>query len=349
MARPANRSYESNTKAARKVININSRPRQPRPRLRFSKSLLEFGAILLLLAITGILFLVKPHFPSLFHGSSSSGNGAGGAVAIQVTPQEAAVPVPSGQTKILLLGSDQRTNDPGFRTDVIILVTLDPEKKTVSAVSFPRDLWVKVPSLYEMKINQVFDLGGFKAMAEMFQANFGVTPDYYVLTNFSGFTEVIDSQGGVDVDVAQELSDRCDLPQAVNGSCTVKPGTVHMDGATALWYVRSRHTTSDFDRLRRAQEVLYALFRKMLNVGTIAKLPELKAQFDQNVQTDISISQAISFVPFATGILASPDRIHRFAITEDEATPSWSWNGMWILLPNTDAIHQLLLKAGIHM
>jgi LCP family protein required for cell wall assembly len=261
----------------------------------------------------------------------------------------ASTAVPAGQTKILLLGSDQRPDDPGFRTDVIILLVLDPDKKTVSAISFPRDLWVKVPSLYEMKINSVFDLGGFDAMAELFQANFDVKPDYYVLTNFSGFTQIIDNQGGVDVEVGQELSDACDLPQAVNGNCTVEPGTVHMDGATALWYVRSRYTSSDFDRLRRAQEVLYALFKKMLNVSTIARLPELKAQFDGNVETNMTVNQALSFLPLATSILSSPDRIQRFSITEDQSTPFWSWDGQWILLPDYDAIHQLLLEAGVKM
>jgi LCP family protein required for cell wall assembly len=255
--------------------------------------------------------------------------------------------VPAGQTKILLLGSDQRPDDSGYRTDVIILLTLDPQKMTVSAVSFPRDLWVKVPSLYEMKINQVFALGGFDAMAEMFQANFGVTPDDYVLTNFAGFTGFVDNQGGVDVAVGQELTDTCDLPQEQNDNCTVTPGVVHMDGPTALWYVRSRATSSDFDRLRRAQEVVYGLFNKMVKLASLTKLSEIKTALADNVETDLSIEKALSFLPFATRLLQSPDHIQRFAITEDQATPSWSWNGMWILLPDTEAIKSLLQKAGV--
>ena len=120
-----------------------------------------------------------------------------------------------------------------------------------------------------------------------------------------------------------------------------------MDGPTALWYVRSRYTSDDFDRLRRAQEVLYALFKKMVNVATVAKLPELKTQFENSVETNMSVDQALSFLPFATSILASPDRIQRYSITEDQSTPFWSWDGQWILLPDYDAIHQLLLDAGV--
>ena len=149
-----------------------------------------------------------------------------------------------GQINFLLLGSDQRPNEGGFRTDAILMVMLDSETKSVSVVSFPRDLWVQVPSLYEMKINQVYELGGFDATAEMFEANFDIRPDYFVLTNFAGFMQFIDNRGGVDVNVGQPLMDDCDLPQQVDGDCTVQPGVLHMDGATALWYVRSRQTTS---------------------------------------------------------------------------------------------------------
>jgi len=310
--------------------------------VRRERALLLCSAAVLVLCTSFIALLI-----SKVHTTGQAGIPI--LVATQQNTQSAVInpPMPAGQTKILLLGSDQRPDDSGYRTDTIILLTLDPQKMTVSAVSFPRDLWVKVPSLYEMKINQVFGLGGFDAMAGMFQANFGVTPDYYVLANFAGFTGFIDSQGGVDVAVGQELTDACDLPQARNGNCTVEPGTVHMDGATALWYVRSRYTSSDFDRLRRAQEVVYGLFKQMVNLASVTKLSEIKTAVKGNVETNISIEKALSFLPLASGVLQSPDHIRRFAITEDQSTPFWSWNGEWILLPDTEAIHSLLQQAGV--
>jgi len=259
----------------------------------------------------------------------------------------AAQPTVSGQVKILLLGSDQRDGDSSYRTDVILLLLIDGDEKKVSAVSFPRDLWVKVPPNDEMKINQVHALGGFDSTVEMFEANFGLRPDYYILTNFNGFTTFIDSLEGVDVHVAQELTDDCDLPQAVDGDCTVEPGEVHMDGATSLWYIRSRHTSSDLDRLRRAQEVLMAVFNRMMNIQAFKRVPELQDQFADHVETNLSAKKVISLLPIAAHVFRNPESIERFAIGEEQATPFWSWNGMWILLPDEGAISALLAEAGL--
>lgn len=261
----------------------------------------------------------------------------------------AVAPLPHGQMKILLLGSDQREGDSGYRTDVIILVVIDTDKNTVTAVSFPRDLWVKTTSAGEMKINQVMQMTGFEGMANMFALNFGVKPDYYVLTNFDGFTQFIDNRGGVEVHVAQELTDDCDLPQGLDGDCTVVPGTVHMDGPTALWYVRSRHTSSDIDRLRRAQEVVMAVAKKVVSWQSIPVLMEIKSEVEDNVETNISLEQALSLMPLAANVIDSPDRIQRVSITEEYAAESMSWDGMWILLPDNQAIRRLLLDAGIEL
>lgn len=306
--------------------------------------LLIIALIVVVLAAIGVLALI-------LSGSGQAAQPAAPNSAPEDSQSAGVIPfADDGQTVILLLGSDQRPDDGGFRTDVILLMAINPDDKSVSVVSFPRDLWVSVPSMYEMKINQVFELGGFDAMVEMFQSNFGVHPDYYVMTNFNGFTQFVDNQDGIDVQVGQELTDDCDLPQAVNGDCTVTPGVVHMDGATALWYVRSRYSSSDIDRLRREQEVLYAITQKMISLKSVAKLTNVKQELQDNVQTNMGIEDALSFFPLATKVLKSPDdSIHRFSITENQATPSWSWDGMWILLPDTNMIREILRQAGFKM
>lgn len=261
------------------------------------------------------------------------------------TPALAVAPA-SGKTILLLLGTDQRQGDKGFRTDVIVLVSIDADNGQVGAVSFPRDMWVKVPALYEMKINSIMQLGGFDAMAGMFKANFGVKPDYYVLTNFEGFSKFVDLLRGVDVQVAQPLKDACDLPMAVHGDCSVKPGTVDMDGTEALWYVRSRETSSDFDRLRRAQEVLVAIFKKIMTRNAILKIPGLQAALKGNVETNMPFTKVLPLVPVADKVFNDTSLIKKFAITEDQSTPFTSWNGEWILLPDNQAIHDVLAQAG---
>jgi polyisoprenyl-teichoic acid--peptidoglycan teichoic acid transferase len=250
--------------------------------------------------------------------------------------------------RVLLLGSDQRGDDPGYRTDVIVLVSIDPATLTASAVSFPRDLWVEPPSLYGMKINMIQGIGGYDALAEMFETSFGVRPDGYVLVNFSGFTHLIDSLGGIDVQVGQSLTDSCDLPQEPDGVCAVEPGVVHMDGPTALWYARSRDTSSDFDRLRRAQEVVQAVFSRLMHLDVLAHLPETYAALTQDVETNLALDQITPLVPLAVTLFQDPQRIHRYVINEDQAYPSWSWDGMWILVPDLDAIRGVLREAGVN-
>lgn len=315
----------------------------------------RFNLNLNLKAILGIAFVIFAFassiaLASLISKSFKKDVKAEKVVApLAVIPTVNAEPTFDGQMRILLLGSDQRPNENGYRTDAILMVVLDSEEKSVSVVSFPRDLWVQVPSLYEMKINQVFELAGFDGTAEMFEANFGIRPDYYLMSNFRGFTTFIDNRGGIDVNVGQDLTDDCDLPQQVDGDCTALQGEVHMDGPTALWYVRSRNTSSDLDRLRREQEVVLALVRKIISFQSLGQFSEMKSEVEENIQTNMSIDDAFKLLPFVSTLVNNSDKIHKVAISEEQATPSWSWNGMWILLPDTNAIRALMEGAGIKL
>ena len=172
-----------------------------------------------------------------------------------------------------------------------MLVSINTKNGTVSEISIPRDLYVIIPGWTTNRINTALPHGGFEMMADTFAYNFGVRPDYYIMTNFQGFVGLVDSLGGISVNVGKYLSDDCNLPQKSKGTCTVKPGIVKMNGQTALWYVRSRYSTSDYDRLRRAQEVLLALFTKMISLDALKKVPELYTQF--NNSTVVSPKKAI--------------------------------------------------------
>jgi LCP family protein required for cell wall assembly len=253
----------------------------------------------------------------------------------------------STRTNILLLGSDEREGEGGFRTDIILLLSIDAAAKTVSAVSFPRDLWVEPPGMDGMKINMVQGLGGFEATQSMFETSFGVYPDYYVQTNFQGFRNIIDSLGGVDVEIGQELTDDCDLPQQVDGDCTVVPGMQHMDGATALWYVRSRHTSSDFDRMRRMQEVMTAAFKRLMSLNALSHIAELYDEFSGSVETNLRIKEILRLAPVASEVFGDRERIRTAAVGEEYGTEMLSWNGMWILLPDLPRVQELLRETGV--
>ncbi len=253
----------------------------------------------------------------------------------------------SGRTNILVMGSDQRPDDPGYRTDTIILVSIDADNNKVSVVSFPRDLYVDVPDMYPMKINQIMGFGKFESMQKMFEKNWGVRIDHYVMTNFQGFMQIVNDLGGLDVEVGQTLTDACDLPQAVDGDCTVDPGTVKMDGPTALWYIRSRETSSDYDRLRRAQEVGWAAFRKMITLNAITRLPELYSSYNKTIQTDMRPADMLPLMPLAARVFKDKSLMSQAVIGEEQASPSWAYDGMWILLPDNEAIKQVLQNTGV--
>lgn len=260
------------------------------------------------------------------------------------TPVRIEQPLPSDTVNLLLLGSDYRPNS-GFRTDVIMLVSINPKKGTVSVVSFPRDLYVFIPGWMNQRINTAQARGGFNMMADTFEYNFGVRPQYYVMTNFQGFIGIINSLGGINVNVGAYLSDTCDLPQAVGGYCAVSPGSVRMDGDTALWYVRSRHSSSDFDRTRRAQEVMYGVFAKMMSLNAVSRLPELYANYKSSVETNLQLEDIVPLIPIAPQVLSDSSRIRRFAIGPGQVTPTITQEGAAVLIPNYDAIHAILNDA----
>ncbi len=247
---------------------------------------------------------------------------------------------PEGQVNVLIMGSDQRPADGGFRTDVILLLTLNPSGGSASLTSFPRDLYVYEPGWRVDRINAAFGHGDFQIMADTMEYNFGVRPDHYVLINFEGFKTIIDALGGISVQVAQPLSDERDGP----GDFSVPAGSVNMDGETALWYVRSRGTSSDFDRTRREQEVLEAVFWKLLSLDAITKAPELYEQYKQTVITDIGIVDILPLLPLAVD-LGSSGNIHRFAVGPEQVDSYTTSGGAAVLLPKYDVILEVMRQA----
>jgi anionic cell wall polymer biosynthesis LytR-Cps2A-Psr (LCP) family protein len=119
-----------------------------------------------------------------------------------------------------------------------------------------------------------------------------------------------------------------------------------MDGRTALCYVRMRKTTSDFDRLRRQQEVIQAVFNKVLSVDGLSRVPELFSQFSALIQTSMNLGDILPLVPLAAKIGANPNGIRRYSITSN-LTTSWRvpTSGASVQLPKRSAIQSMLQSA----
>ncbi len=269
-----------------------------------------------------------------------------------LTPEPEATPLPTqrplqkpeGQVNILLLGSDLREGGYGFRTDSITWVSLNPKDGSVTAISFPRDLYVQIPGRGENRINVAYQSGGFENLADTMEINFGVRPDYYVLIHMSGFTTLINHLGGINVQTDRNLTDSC--PKWINesGTCSVGPGLVNMNADVALWYVRSRYSTNDIDRGRRAQEVIQAIFQRLISLDAVLKAPDLYRTYTTYVETDIDLPTVLSMLPLAKQVYENGE-IHRHAV---DFRYAYSWRtmaGASVLVPDKPAIQEMLIEV----
>jgi LCP family protein required for cell wall assembly len=179
---------------------------------------------------------------------------------------------------VLLLGSDSRISagDPNAwvrgaqRTDAIMIAHIPANRSYVTVTSIPRDSWVNVPGYGMNKINAGFSFGGPALMVKTVEDYTHVHIDHVVILDFTGFKDVTDALGGVNITIAQSTHDERNTWQA---------GTQAMDGETALKYVRQRHNLpgGDFDRVKRQQNWIRALAQKALSKGTLTNPLKLNA------------------------------------------------------------------------
>jgi LCP family protein required for cell wall assembly len=219
---------------------------------------------------------------------------------------------------ILFLGLDRRfdeAEDQPYRTDSVMVLTIDPYSKTAGALSIPRDTRVEVQTedgayYMETRINTVYEMGeyninGFPSgypgggpglAMDTVEKNFGIQIDHWVLMDWTDFVDIINTLGGVDIDVPEYAYDPIYSTCAHCGeeySVEFLPGPEHMDGDRALAYARIRHSDNDFKRVERQQLVLKAMARKASSVETIINNPiALYNQFHDAVQTDVSTLRA---------------------------------------------------------
>lgn len=255
---------------------------------------------------------------------------------------------------ILLLGIDERAGQYGpWRTDTMIVLTLNPESKTAGMLSIPRDLWVTIPGYGENRINTAHytgDLkkhpGGGPALAiKTVQHNLGVPIHYYLRVNFSGFVKAIDTIGGIDIYVEKDIYDPT-YPDNAYGydPLYIPAGSHHIDGELALKYARTRHGGSDFDRLRRQQQVIMAVRERVLRLDLLPqllpKLPELLKTVGDAVQTDLQPDEMLSLIQLASQI---DDQHIRTAVIDGSMTePATTPNGAQVLIPIPDKIRAVV-------
>lgn len=231
---------------------------------------------------------------------------------------------------ILLIGVDHPEGGAS-RTDTIILVNIDPVAKRASMLAIPRDLKVVIPGYGINKINAAFALGDYNKvpgggaglLIRTIEANLGIPITSFAQIDFNGFTRMIDTVGGVTVDVPYPIKD--DAYPAANYQYQriyFHAGWQHLDGTRALEYARTRHQDTDAGRSRRQEQILLALRQKAINLNLLTKAPQLIKEFGDSVRTDISPDDAIRLARLATEIpTQNIDQFSLFPALQEEQLP----------------------------
>jgi len=260
------------------------------------------------------------------------------------------VKVPTGTINIVLLGSDQRPDETSWRTDVVIVVSVNPNLPTVTMWSIPRDTWLYIPNWTRQRINLAdthgaavgYPGGGPGLVKAAIEYNFGIHIDYFARVDFAGLIRIVDTLGGIDVLLDCPVEDGfpddpiTEDPSVVTQISYPEPGLYHIDGKHALWLSRSRKTTSEFARSRRQHRVLQGIWSKANQLGLVTRLPELWEELTTTTQTDLSLDDVVWLA--SIGMQLDATRIRSGFIDGSQLTAWTTPSGANVLLPHTEEI-----------
>lgn len=221
---------------------------------------------------------------------------------------------------VMLFGEDNRNGAHG--SDTMIMLSLDNRHKKVKLTSFQRDTYVYVPGYGYDKLTNSYTYDGAKLTIQTIEANFGIKIDRYAVVDFDSFTKIINTLGGIDMEVTQDEIDYINYQMYKNHqvdtrtTITDAPGKVHLNGKQALWYARNRGLTKgedgneigldgdDWDRASRQRKLLETLFDSMksADLGQIISIvSEVGPLITTNLKKDeitTLVSHALTYLKY---------------------------------------------------
>jgi len=269
-----------------------------------------------------------------------------------------------GRYNILLLGGDAGPDRVGLRPDSISVASIDAATGATTMIGIPRNLeqvrfsddsplWGPFPDGYdcgdECLISFLYTYGeehpdlypdaekngsnpGIEAMRDAVEGVTGLEMQYYTLIDMQGFSDLIDALGGIDITVAEPVTLGKNGAKPIG---VIAAGAQHMDGATALWYARSRYNTTDYARMERQRQVQEAMLAQFEPANVLTKFQAVADAGAQVVKTDIPQGMLAAFVDLAAKARALP-------VTSLELTPT---SGVVTAHPDYDEIHALVDAA----
>lgn len=237
------------------------------------------------ITVSSILGSIK-HINPFCHDCDRPGGGAIGDLNILIVGSDSRAGLTKAEQKQLHVGHDQ-----GQRSDTMILLHIPDGGAKAVMVSLPRDSYVKIPAhrsggelipAQMNKLNAAYSLGGAKLTIKTIEANTHIRIDHYIEINFYGFVKMVNALGGVNICSATAIHDPVRFDSATNGyvgsGLELQKGTSHLDGNTALEYVRAREfdpAQGDLGRIHRQQKFMAAMLNKAESTGVLLDLPKL--------------------------------------------------------------------------
>lgn len=258
---------------------------------------------------------------------------------------------------VLLMGLDRRPEETGlaYRTDTILLVSIDPATNSMGILSIPRDLYVDVPGYDLQRVNSPMVLGelrqpgyGPSLAMQTVQNNLGIRVHDYLAVDFQAFADFIDVIGGIDIDIPYNISDPL-YPDMNYGydPFYIKAGLQHLDGKTALKYARTRHGDNDFQRAYRQQLVIYAIRERLTNPEMLPQLiinsPTLWETLSDGVYTGLSLDTVIQLALYVKDIPA--ENIRTGVINEGYVMDYSTADGASVLVPDREKLAELMVEV----
>lgn len=258
---------------------------------------------------------------------------------------------------ILIMGLDRRPDEKGlaYRTDTMMLVSLDPASKRIGILSIPRDLYVAFPGYYErqrvnsaMVIGEVNGVGGPQFAMQTIQYNMGIRVHDYLIVDFKAVIDIVDAIGGIEITTDYNIYDPA-YPDMNFGydPFYLQAGTHLLDGRNALKFARTRHGDSDIERAKRQQQVIYAIRDRVLSLNMLPQLilqaPVLLNSYSENVYTSVDLPRMIELAWYAKDI---PEENIISGVMDYRYLSNWTTSdNAQVLIPNNRTLPQLMIEV----
>jgi LCP family protein required for cell wall assembly len=252
---------------------------------------------------------------------------------------------------ILLIGGD-RDYVLDMNTDTLIVMVINRKTKQVSLLSIPRDLWVYIPTYGWSRINVAHRIGqrgqypdgkGPGLLARTIELNLGIPIDHWVRIGYSGFVNVVDELGGVEVVVPCPVNLRYKPPTSEEEQeIILQPGVHRLDGETALRYVRTRRGDTDFGRASRQQQFLKAVWDQFKSPNILLKVPGLWSALKDSFRTDLKLGDVLALAPIALDL--DYQRIRSLYIGPNQVEAWVTSEGWSVLRPVPEKIQQVVTR-----